>query len=401
MDIKSLHRFEKIFLSLQKRVLIPLVCLGAFFAWLLFCQKWYESYWEGTIKRVQTVDFNMLHHTLPTTLSYLVLTGQDESIQKVLDANYGIFGLVVTDPRGENIIYKTEKVYRNKTWQSILSVDFLNKTQEGKEVEHFDYLMDPPPVAAQWSNSTPRTAADAQIALPSKGRVIGRIYYLREPPPPFFQDVTSSLWGNWFEFSGSKRGYRLCTLNVIAFSLVIVIILLWRKQTVVAKEKELATLERELLIKRRALETVTTDLESQRKRKQWLETESERAYSRALKLKQSLEKLKEAFFFEDGSPGAQAAARLNRPGPISVRPPMHPPSAVIEEIESLLPDLTNNAKILRSQAEVLQTYCSQLEQRQGEMQQILERGRRSLQNGAGTPAQPHSRTNFAPEQSAP
>jgi hypothetical protein len=44
----------------------------------------------------------------------------------------------------------------------------------------------------------------------------------------------------------------------------------------------------------------------------------------------------------------------------------------LEEIESLLPSLNENAKNLRSQADVLQDYCSALEDRQSEMRRIVE-----------------------------
>ena len=186
---------------------------------------------------------------------------------------------------------------------------------------------------------------------------------------------------------------------MVSFSLLIVLVLLWRKQIIEGKEHELVVLEKELGIKRRAFDTLTSDLNTQRKRKELLENEAERAYQRAMRLKDSLEKLKEAFFFVDSSEGTIAQAKLKQLGQVAVRPPGQPAAAVIEEIENLLPDLTNNAKILRSQAEVLQSYCSQLESRQAEMQQILERTK-----AAGRPpsaAQPGTyRSPIVPEKTA-
>jgi hypothetical protein len=391
---------DKLFLSVNTKALVALVIVVAVVSWVSLCQKHYDSYWNGTIRRVQTVDFNMLHHALPVTLSYLVLSGRADSVQQVLDSNFGIFGLIITDPKGENIVYKSEKVYKAKSWQKELSIKTVKESQLGAECEHFDWLMNPPPDHAQYANDSPRQAGDRQIASPPEGQVIGRIYYIRQPPPPFFEDVAGAFGSNWFEMSGSKRGYILQTLNVVSFSLLVVLVLLWRKQVIAGKERELQVLEKELAIKRRALDTLSSDLTAQRKRKEWLENESERAYKRALRLKESLSKLKEAFFFVE-SPGAAAAAQFNQlPGAISVRPPHDPPSAVIEEIESLLPDLTNNAKILRSQAEVLQTYCSQLEMQQSEMQQILERTKGGGR-GATAPVGAHLRAPFASEQSAP
>jgi hypothetical protein len=402
-DCASAGPMDKFLLSLNKRYLFPLIAVVAVLIWVVLCTKQYESYWNGTIRRVQTVDFNILHHTMPITLSCLILSGQDASIQKVLDSNFGIFGIVITDPKGENIIYRSEKQYKKASWQKELSIEYLHKSQNLKETEHFDWLTDPPPLAAQYANGSPRVYADKAIAPPPSGRIIGRVYYLREPPPPFWEDVLGSLWGNWFEFTGSKRGYVMQTLNVGAFTTCIILILLWRKQHVASKEKELESLERELVVKRKSLENLTADLASQRKRKDWLENEAERAYQRAVKLKDSLERLKEAFFFEDQGHAKPKSGyfQQQQQGVISVRPPLHPPSAVIEEIESLLPDLTNNAKILRSQAEVLHTYCSQLEARQSEMQQIIERSRAFGKSSAGAPPGAQLRSHLTPEQSAP
>lgn len=390
------QKIDQLLLALRKRIFVPVVCLVAFVIWFLLCSKHYDSYWLGTINRVQTVDFNMMHHTLPPTLSYLVLTGQDGAIQSVLDSTFGLFGIVITDPKGENIIYKTEAVYKGRRgWQEKLNIDFLRKSQLEKDAEHYDILTDPPPVHAQWANKSPRHPADEQVGPQPQGRVIGRVYYVREPMPEFWQDVLGAMTGNWLEMSGSKRGYQLQTLNIVTGTLVVILVMLLRRQALVTKEKELAALERELTTKRRSLEQLSADLAAQRKRKEWLEQEADRAYQRALRLKESLEKLKEAFFFVD------APTKGGKDNVISARPPLHPPSALIEEIETLLPELTNNAKILRSQAEVLQSYCSQLESRQVEMQRILERGRTGARTPSGQQSAAQFRANLAHEQSAP
>jgi hypothetical protein len=346
----------------------------------------------------------------------LVLTGQDQAVQKVLDSTYGLFGIVVTDPKGENILYKTEAVYHDKTWQKALSIEALHDSQaNGPLTQHFDVLTDPPPALPQWANKSPRSSADHRVGGQPQGRVIGRVYYVRPTAPAFWSDLVASFQGNPFEMSGSKRGYRLQTLNCLAGAIIVILVMLMRRQQLLSKERELTALERELATKRKALEQLTHDLATQRKRKEWLEQESDRAYQQAFKLKENLQKLKEAFFFVDnqsqgahyqnayGQPGMHPQSQAQRqPGgkePISVRPPLHPPSKLIEEIETLLPDLTNNAKILRSQAEVLQTYCSQLEMRQAEMQRILEGQRvarpvHAQQNAAQL-------RQLAPEQSAP
>lgn len=388
---------DRLILSLKKRVLFPAVCLVSFLVWISLCSAYYNSYWEGTIERVQTVDFNMLHHTLPSTLSQLILSGQSESLQKVLDSTYGIFGLVITDPTGQKIIYRTDKVYKKPTWQKHISVQYLQQ-----QTEPFDVLTDPPPLAAQHKHDGPRAKTASKTGEKQYGRVIGRLYYLRGVAPAFIEDLVGAISTNWFELSGSKRGYILLTLNVFAFATAVVLMILWRKQALENREKELQLVERELNVRRRALDHLNNDLMAQRQRKEWLENEADLAYRRALRLKESLEKLKEAFFLVDMPVGQQQSAE-NLPGgkgPISVRPPLHPSSAVIQEVESLLPDLTNNAKILRSQAEVLQSYCAQLESRQLEMLKILEQRPAPGRPAQNQPQNAPIKHQFHPEQSA-
>jgi hypothetical protein len=393
---------DRLILALRDRVFLAAVAAIGFVVWLGLCHAYYESYWGGTIRRVQTVDFNMLHHMMPATLSYWVLTGQDASIQSLLDSNYGIFGMVVTDPKGKRIIYKTDKVYHDQSWQKELAAegpDFLKQSLSTPDGEPFDVLTDPPPPAPVYRHLSPR--ADKAVSInedvPNNGREIGRIYYLRQPPPAFFSDLASSLFTfNWWELSGSRRGYQLYTLNVIAYCAIIALIYMWRKEILKTKSKALESLENELTIRRRALDHLNLDLSAQRQRKEWLENEAELAYHRATRLKDSLSKLKEALFMDMSPP---ASARGN--DPVAVRPPLHPPSAVIEEVESILPELTNNAKILRSQAEVLQSYCSQLEHRQSEMQQILEHRASSMRMSPQASALTPIQSRITPEQKTP
>jgi len=67
----------------------------------------------------------MLHHTLPKTLSQLIIAGRSDLIQDVLDSTYGLFGIVVTDPSGQSLLYQTSKIYHRGSWQDKLSPDAL------------------------------------------------------------------------------------------------------------------------------------------------------------------------------------------------------------------------------------------------------------------------------------
>jgi hypothetical protein len=346
-------------LSIRKRFLLPVVSLLGFLIWTGLCRSHYESYWNGTIHRVQTVDFNILHHTLPPTLSYLILSGQPQEVQKVLDCTYGIFGLVITDPAGTEILFRTQAVYKKKSWQHGLTMESL-----AEQGEPFDYLTDPPPTAVHFTHQSPRVDKISVHAPTSHGRVIGRVYYCRGVPPRYEEDLVEAVCSNWLELTGSKRGYILLTIIVLATSFLIVSLVLWRQRILGAREQELLARENELTIKRKALQHLNADLGAQRQKKEWLEQEAEIAYQRALRLKDSLLRIKQTILSENNPVKSGQS--------INVRPPHSTASQLISEVETLLPELSENAMVLRSQAEVWQIYCAQLEQRQIEMENMLQ-----------------------------
>ena len=374
--------------SIQKRYLFPTVVLVGLIFWLGMCHSHYQSYWNGTIYRVQTVDFNILHHTLPSTLSQLILAGQDEEVQRVLNASFGIFGIVITDPDGREILFKTSDKYKRESWQPKLNAEYLQA-----QSEPFDWLTNPPPTSVQYAHRNPRDEK-AQLVNNPKGQAIGRVYYIRGVPPGFLEDLAGAVFSNWTELGGSKRGYILLTLIVVGFSSSLIALVLWRQRVLELREKDLSNREGELTLRRRALDHLNADIASQRKRKEWLENEAELAYQRALRIKETLLRIKEDFFVID----PEAAARMQQSENVAVRPPLHKASALIGEVESILPELTHNARILRSQAEVWQSYCSQLESRQAELQRLLSQ-RQSI--GATSRAAGIAESYAPPENQAP
>lgn len=360
---------DQLIVSLKKRILIPGLIVVGVLIWFSLCRAFYESYWSGTVHRVQTVDFNILHHTLPSTLSQLIVSGRDDQIQNVLDCTYGLFGLVVTDPTGNSILYQTDKVYRRKSWQKRLSPENL-KT----ETEPFDLLTDPPPFSAAYQHISPRSTGAVKVEGETQPcRVLGRVYYMRSYPPTLMEDLNNFLTTGFWELSGSKRGYLFITLASIFFCLVVVLLIWLRRRGIELKEKELEHIQKELEIRQRALAHLSGELANQKTRKAWLEKEAEHSYKRALVLKQSLERLRDSLALVSGQPAASPPAEVLDPQQLlKVRPPVHPPSALLEEIEMLIPALSDNAKALRSQAGLLQDYCQILENRQVEMHQLVE-----------------------------
>lgn len=376
--------FDGLLLKLRNRILVPSVLLGGVALWLGICQVHYQSYWLGTIFRVQTTDFNLLHHTLPPVLSDMILADREDLVQRTLDSTYGLFGLVITDPTGENVLYKTDRTYHRLSWQDRIAPDALIK-----EEEPYDLLTNPPQLEPLYEHKSPRSAKAEKVSSLRPGtKVLGRLYYLRSAPPSFSEDIGNFIITGFWELSGSKRGYFYITLSCIGFTATVLLLIWLRRRGLELKQKELHHIQRELDIRKKALENLGNELATQKARKVWLEREADQAYKRALGLKQSLEKLKEsltgggqdnfappATLGADGTTTVNTGANNNNPGRISqvrIRPPVAPPGSILEEIESILPALSENAKNLRSQADILQDYCGALEERQVEMRRIVE-----------------------------
>lgn len=354
---------DKVILSVNKRVLIAAVCSLAILSWLALCKAYYNSYWQGTIYRVQTVDFNILHHTAPQTLSRLVISGRDDLVQQVLDSTYGLFGLVVTDASGKSVLFRTSKTYHRPSWQKLVSPAYLDRI-----TEPYDLLTDPPPQDPVYAHESPRKTAAVKTGPSPGGNVLGRLYYVRSVPPVFWSDLAGFLTGNWFEMSGSKRGYLFISVSTLSFSLAVLLLVLLRRRGLEMKVKEVEHAERELEIRSKALEHLKAELTAQKARKEWLEKEADQSYRCSLRLKDALVKLRDSLKAPDGK-SMEGQTKADIP---NIRLPLHPPSTLLAEIESLVPDLTDNAQALKTRAGELNEYCASLEDKQEEMKKILD-----------------------------
>jgi hypothetical protein len=174
----------------------------------------YNSYWNQTIFRVQTVDFNILSHTLPTKLSYALIKKQPKEIQRTLDSNYSLFGLIVTDSSGQKIIaYSGKDAGKSSSWKAALNPQELKN-------HPYDVLLDPPPVFAQWTYSKPQATERSATNFTNQGRVIGRIYYVRGVRPTFQEDLIKWLSN---PFSESSRIQTYTTSLAACFGATLLI----------------------------------------------------------------------------------------------------------------------------------------------------------------------------------
>lgn len=181
----------------------------------------YNSYWHGTIFRVQTIDFNMLSHTLPGKLSYTLLQGNIGELHRTLDSNYGLFGLIVTDCKiaakdcpSEQILYQSKSSLK---WAKEISLATLSN-------HPYDLLQSPPPLQVEREYLQPRDSKPIPTGRVNSGEIIGRVYYVRGVPPTFIED-----YNDWikepFKVTGSRTLYTSTVASFFAGGLIAWIII--------------------------------------------------------------------------------------------------------------------------------------------------------------------------------
>ena len=227
----------------------------------------HASYWKKTIPRVQTVDFNILSHTLPTKLSYALLQGTEEELQKTLNSNYGFSGLIVTDCQtaapdcpGQQILYASQGRF-----------DYKTELRPEELVEHpFDLLRDPPPLLTEATYAHAHATVRDKTGKTNPGEIIGRVYYVRGTPPPFLSDYQRWL-SNPLRDSGAHRLYSLtfaCFL-IASFALTS---LFERKQ--LKLENQLVQSENERLLAQK--ESLRAENEANQARNRFVQAENEK-----------------------------------------------------------------------------------------------------------------------------
>lgn len=196
----------------------------------------YINYWTKTIYRTQTVDFNMLLNLMPTKLSMHLVDGDTKELQRTLDSNYGLFGVVITncqteqiDCKGQAITYLSkgkiitnangEKIYQNtegyaNNWQSRLTVGSL-------QGQVYALLKTPPPLTAELEYQNPRQDNVTNTRRKNKGKVIGRVYFIRNLEPPFLNELIKWLKNPLSASSGTLLN------NSIALATVVTSFLVW------------------------------------------------------------------------------------------------------------------------------------------------------------------------------
>jgi hypothetical protein len=165
----------------------------------------YYTYWNNTIYRVQTVDFNILHATLPYALAFLEEHHRLDLIQPILNTNYGLFGIAYIDSKDKNkILFKTST---SRDRFPPITPQVLSQN------------------ACSWVYRTPRKI---QISCPNpfevgfferpinsspKGESYGGVILVRPDPPTYWHTLTSVWqWSRLLPGGDPPSDYFLMTI---------------------------------------------------------------------------------------------------------------------------------------------------------------------------------------------
>ena len=196
----------------------------------------YQKY-SSSLYKIQTVDFNILAHTLPTKLSYTLIKDNLNELQRTLNSNYGFFGLVVTDCKkiesdcsGQKIIYSTQSKYRKFKLS-----DLTNNS--------YDYLRNPVPLVTEGYYKS-HLGRDRDITgITNQGKIIGRVYYVRRKRPDFITSLIS-----WIQkplsYENLNIQYTSIFLLCVLFFVLIGLIIEW---IIERKENQRLKVENQLL----------------------------------------------------------------------------------------------------------------------------------------------------------
>lgn len=207
-------------LTIKQIKRISLISLAVIGGTLLQNYANYDRYYKS-IFVIQTVDFNILSHILSTKLSALLINNDKQEIDKVINSNYGLFGMVITDCKTSEKNCPEQKVLFNtqSKYHDYASTDFDNA--------HYDLLRNPPPLKVEQFYPKLSSKQTELTGQQNSGQIIGRVYYVRREFPTFW-DAQWYWLKDPFSFSNVNPLYNL-TFTLMAIGGIAVYLLIEKK----------------------------------------------------------------------------------------------------------------------------------------------------------------------------
>lgn len=303
--IYQLHKNNRIaFLGLQ----FGATSLFSILLAIIIMDANYKDYWDITIYRTQTVDFNILANLLPTKLSMQLSRNDTKGIQETLDSNFGLFGIVVTDCKsdrkdcpGEKILFaskaKVESTPDGKQrlisdreykdgWISLLN-DAQSPAEQLKKEELYLLLRNIPPLRQERKFQSTKDPNVPELKILNKGNIIGRVYLIRKPKPSF-----NNLLDGWAnsEKKDIPSYYQAILFTSISSGIIVFLLSHWLFEW----QRKAEVAERKLEDTQKDLENIRQDLSTAQRKVQILEQNIQDAQNNAAQNEQELENIRQA-----------------------------------------------------------------------------------------------------------
>lgn len=191
----------------------------------------YKDFYSKRLFKLHTSDLAALANHMTVKLNFFLSQGNRDGVQDVLDANFGLFGFIVTDCRLETKICPGQKIIFTSApdlpWVHQPNLDDLNSSA-------FAPLRRLPGIIPE--------NAPANLQQSQPGEIIGRLYVVNNMPRSFTDEFLASI-KDPFSDVGARRFYLRTTLSFFIGALIIWTVaefyfMLRRKQQLALQQRE-------------------------------------------------------------------------------------------------------------------------------------------------------------------
>ena len=200
-SLPPIKQVKRLSLAMGRLALVEIFALSL---GLIAVVKEHHVYWAQTVPLRQSTTLSLLGKTLPTTLSVAIARKDRQAIQTLLDGNYELYSLVLTDVTGQRILQGSQTLTGEnpqEIWSRLIA-------------SPFDLITNPPTLPGQSAPSLDDIGPPTSNNL--QGEAIARVYYLQKPPLSLAADL-----GQWLRYPDkTQRRFHI-------YSMIFTIWALW------------------------------------------------------------------------------------------------------------------------------------------------------------------------------
>ncbi|MDJ0508789.1 MAG: type II toxin-antitoxin system HicA family toxin [Crocosphaera sp.] len=252
--------YRQIAVIFGRLIIIEFLLLG--FS-ILAISKTYQTYYNYTFLPSQKVNHDILSPTLPLALSSAIINNQTKDITTILNSNYGLWKLVITDVEGKKIINYSDKNLMNESdWIENISNENLQKYA-------YRLLLKPSLLNSKSFDLDFQQNYINNQTIINPDLILGRVYYVSNIYPNFQEELF-----HWLQNPFEKNN-RFPTYNLTILLFIIAGLLLWsfveyflfyRLFMIREKEQLFQKLELEKALFQKEVQTQQLELEKKLKR---------------------------------------------------------------------------------------------------------------------------------------